>query len=143
MKENLSFGEILWPLAQEKGFTQTKIAEIIGRPATQVNKYFCGRGDVTGKNQILILNAIGFDLEKEIHHLRRNLKPEKNIKCINDLVVCLFQHLDHESKKAILTLLLGSIEIGGIKQLPEEIKQIANYELNSKIIGGQEIDGSY
>lgn len=73
MRKKLSLAEKIAVLAKHTGVSQAAVAEEVGVPASHINHYFRGKGDVRSELFIEILKSLNIDIEaivnKEIARL--------------------------------------------------------------------------
>lgn len=89
-------GEKLSMLSKTVGVSQTALAEKVGVPPSQINRFFKGHSEIYSSNLIEILKELGFDIEAMV---------TKRLKSVTDV-----EHSDPKSKKEAINFLFNELD---------------------------------
>lgn len=120
----------LWKFS---GKTQRELAEIAGVSQTTINEYFGSNANITKKNFVNILSALGINLESIIDEKLRSQIDEKSgkdlIHAAEDISIIL-ENLDLTHRKAFLTTAINLSKLkSGNKKITEAIERIEKNHL--------------
>lgn len=118
-------GEKLAVLAKTIGRSQTSLAEKVGVPPSQINRFFRGHSDIYTSALLPVMRELGFDLEEMIS---KKIKVASDLdsndpKTVNETLVYLFNELDDLGKQTMLAQLLWAAKIAKGDQLPIRIEE--------------------
>jgi transcriptional regulator with XRE-family HTH domain len=107
MRKKLSLAEKIALLAKQSDISQSAIAEQVGVPASHVNHYFRGKGDVRSELFVEILKTLNIDIEaiinKEVARLSDlDLEEKKNA---GETIERLIKSFDKTEREAIIEYL--------------------------------------
>lgn len=109
MRKKLSLAEKIALLAKHSGVSQAAIADEVGVPASHVNHFFRGKGDVRSELFIEILKTLNIDVEaiinKEVARINDLDLEEK--KSAGDTFERLVKSFDKTEREAIVEYLDG------------------------------------
>lgn len=95
------------------GLSQTEIADRVGVPPSQINRYMNGHSDVYSAVLVKILHELGLNLEsmvdKRINQLSKMDLHEDSTK--EDMLLFLFNELDDLGKQTMLSQLLWAAKL--------------------------------
>ncbi|MBS1972659.1 MAG: helix-turn-helix transcriptional regulator [Bdellovibrionales bacterium] len=102
MRKKLSLAEKIALLAKHSGVSQSAIADQVGVPASHVNHFFRGKGDVRSELFIEILKTLNIDIEalinKEVARMNDlDLEEKQNAGEVFERLVKSFDKTDREA----------------------------------------------
>lgn len=130
--EKNSLGKKLSILAKSQGKSQTAIADNLGLPPSQINRFLKGHSDCSANNLVLILNELGINLEEIVSQKIRkhgNIS-ESEIESVNDCVQFLFKSLDNLGQQAYLSNLAWAAKLSKKGKFPNKVDEILKKELD-------------
>lgn len=125
-------GEKLSMLSKTVGLSQTALAEKIGVPSSQINRFFKGHSDIYSSNLIEILKELGFDIEAMIaSRLKAVTEVEQaDPKSTHEALNFLFDELDELGKQTYLSQLLWAAKVTKGESFPKKIEDQIRKEIN-------------
>ncbi len=127
-----NLGEKLSKLAKISEISQTELADQVGVPPSQINRFFRGKSDICSSLLVKILKELEFDVESLIDHKLNKLsdieKYEPN--SLKESVGFLFNELDDLGKQTYLNNLLWAAKVSKPESLPLKVEEKIKQQLS-------------
>jgi len=125
-------GEKLSLLAKSLGVSQTELAERVGIPSSQVNRYFRGHSEVYSTVLVDVLRELGFDIEEMITKRLKNVSEIEVVDTKNtqETVSFLFNELDDLGKQTYLSHLLWAAKVTKGSAFPKKLEDQIRKEIS-------------
>ena len=125
-------GEKLSMLSKTVGISQTALADKVGVPPSQINRFFKGHSDIYSTNLIEILKELGFDIESMITKRLNAVTQLEHAdpKSKHEALNFLFNELDELGKQTQLNQLLWAAKISKGDSFPKKIEDQIKKEIN-------------
>jgi len=125
-------GDKLSLLSKSLGLSQTELADRVGIPSSQVNRYFRGHSEVYSSVLIDILKELGFDIEEMI---TKRLKSVSEIEVVDtknpeETLSFLFNELDDLGKQTYLSQLLWAAKVSKGSAFPKKLEEQIKKEIS-------------
>jgi transcriptional regulator with XRE-family HTH domain len=125
-------GEKLSVLAKSTGLSQTALADRVGVPPSQVNRYFRGHNDVHGSILLDLLKELGIDIDELVSRRVKSLTDVEKMDpdCRNEALVFLFNELDELGRQTYLSQLLWAAKISKGDAFPKKVEEQIKREIS-------------
>lgn len=129
MAARKTLGEKLAMLLKSTKKKQAHVAENLDMPVSQLNRFLCGRSDLSSANLTAVLKEVGIDLEEIISKkIGNQVEPDSEIASKSDCLLFLFESLDELGKQTTLAQLAWASQLSGT-QLPVKVKEVLDREV--------------
>jgi len=125
-------GEKLSMLSKTVGISQTALADKVGVPPSQINRFFKGHSDIYSSALIEILKELGFDIEAKITKRLKSVTEVEHAdpKSTHEVLNFLFDELDELGKQTYMSQLLWAAKLSSGDAFPKKIEAQIKNEMN-------------
>lgn len=119
-------------LVKTTGRTQSELADSIGMPVSQLNRFLNGHSDLNAENLSNVLAALGINLDEIVTaKIRKQVDVEgAEVENVSDCINYLFRSLDEMGKQTYLKSLAWAARISSKSKLPTRVEEVLKNELN-------------
>lgn len=131
MGSRKTLGEKLAMLVKTTGRTQSELADSIGMPVSQLNRFLNGHSDLNAENLSNVLAALGINLDEIVTaKIRKQVDVEgAEVENVSDCINFLFRSLDEMGQQTYLKSLAWAARISSKDKLPNRVEEVLKNEL--------------
>lgn len=125
-------GEKLSVLSKSLGISQTSLAERVGVPPSQINRFFRGHSEIYSSALTEILKELGLDVEELIAKRLKAVAEIENAepKSTHEALAFLFDELDELGKQTYLAQLLWAAKVTKGDSFPKRVEDQIKKEIS-------------
>lgn len=118
-------------LVKTTGRTQSELADSIGMPVSQLNRFLNGHSDLNAENLTNVLLALGINLDEIVTtKIRKQVDNEgAEVENVSDCINFLFRSLDEMGQQTYLKSLAWAAKVSSKNSLPKRVEDVLSRKL--------------